>query len=110
MTSLNRLDLDGRDLLWLAVLDCVAPAPAELGRVVAHVEHVCDDADLARRVAGCLQEMARGGHIRLGNDGRRWMVALGPNGTATQARLAGRPHYPLSSALAECFGLSPVTV
>lgn len=100
MMNLNRLDLDGRDVLWLAVLDCVASAPAELGRVVAHVERACDDDELTRRLAGYLQEMARGQHIRLANDGRRWMVALGPNGTATLARLAGRPRHPFTQGLA----------
>jgi hypothetical protein len=100
MMDLNRLDLDGRDLLWLAVLDCVASGPVELGRVVVRVERVCDDDDLTRRLAGFLQEMARGQHIRLENDGRRWIVALGRNGAATLARLAGRPRHPFTLGLA----------
>ena len=105
--GLSRIDLDGRDMLWRTVLDCVAMAPAELGRVVAHVERHCDDDTLTRRLAGFLQEMARGGHIRLANDGRRWMVALGPKGAATRARLAGRPHRSFMIGQAE---LQPVAV
>lgn len=103
MTSLALRDLDGRDLAWLAVLDCVAAAPADLGRVVARVEQALDDGESARRLAGWLQEMARGGHIRLSNDGRRWMVAMGPNGPATLARLADRPPHPFSPSLARRF-------
>lgn len=108
MTNLDRIDLDGRDLVWLAVLSCVAVAPVELGRVVAHVERAVDDPETARRLSVCLQEMARGGHIRLATDGRRWTVALGPRGGATLGRLAGRPPHPCSPSLASRFlGLRP---
>lgn len=103
MTNLESRDLDGRDLAWLAVLDCVARAPAELGRVVARVEQALDTDEPGRRVASWLQEMARGGHIHLTNDGKRWMVAMGPNGRATLARLADRPPHPHSPSLARRF-------
>ncbi|HSV28930.1 MAG TPA: hypothetical protein VLL76_05210 [Candidatus Omnitrophota bacterium] len=97
------MDLDGRELVWLAVLGCVARGPVVLGQVLAHVEHEVGHWTEAAAVSRYLHEMARGGHIVLACDGRRWMVSTGPKGGQTLARLMGLSPDPNSPSLRRAF-------
>jgi len=76
-----------RDLMWRTVLELVLPGPLTLGKVVSEVEAVISDCGRHKSLSACLQEMARGGHIRMECDGRKWTVSLGPAGRATLLRL-----------------------
>lgn len=101
--NLDTLDMDGRDLAWLAVLGRVVDGPADLGEVVAAVERALFDVADPRSVSAHLQEMARGNHITLASDGRRWRVSLGPRGLATLGRLTAQAPHPLAPGLGERF-------
>jgi hypothetical protein len=92
--SLDRDDLDGRDLVWLAILGAVARGPLPLGQLLMRVEHEVGPWTGGAAVARSLHEMARGGHIRLECDGARWNVAAGPRAEATLDRLMGRVPSP----------------
>lgn len=68
-------DQDARAVAMVAVADCLAAGPAPLGAVVGRIEAALGDSPAIRSVAALLQEMARGGHIHLTNDGRSWTVS-----------------------------------
>jgi len=85
----DRCDPICRALMWRKVLELVQPGPLPLGRVVSAVEAVVADCGRHRSVSACLQEMVRGGQIRMVCDGRRWTVSLGPTGRTTLGRLVG---------------------
>lgn len=100
--------LDERQLVWLMVLGSVARQPVPLATVVSRIEGVIMEGMVMgegtiRSASACLQEMARGGHITLTSDGRRWMVAAGPRTCVTWSRLAGSDPYRLSPSLKRVF-------
>lgn len=85
----GRCDPVCRAQMWRRVLELVQSGPLPLGQVVSAVEAVIADCGRHTSVSACLQEMVRGGHIRMVCDGRRWTVSLGPAGRTTLARLLG---------------------
>lgn len=94
MLSLDRDDLDGRDLVWLGILGCVQRGSLPLGQLLMRVEHEVGPWTGGAAVARALHEMARGGHIALECDGARWMVAPGRRTRETLDRLMGRVPSP----------------
>jgi hypothetical protein len=76
-----------RDLMWKTVLELVLSGPLPLGRLVPEVEAAISDCGRHKSLSACLQEMARGEHIRMSCDGKRWTVSLGPAGRSTLLRL-----------------------
>lgn len=89
----NTLDLDGRDLIWLAVLGAVAGEKCKLKPILEQIERIAGNFALSPKVAICLQEMVKGGHVRLYTDGHDWTLAMGEQGPETLDRLlALHPH------------------
>lgn len=111
---LDHDDLDGRDLVWLAILGCVQGGAKPLGEVLMRVEHEIGPVAMVPSIAPFLHEMARGGHIRLECDGARWNVTPGPRFRQTLDRLTGRlpsPHLggirKAYRRLCRMFGIGP---
>ncbi|MEW5726499.1 MAG: hypothetical protein AB1918_01600 [Pseudomonadota bacterium] len=105
MTSAATAALDERELVWLMVLGSVAEGPVPLATLVSRIEGMILDGGGAavRSASACLQEMARGGHVVLSSDGRRWTVSAGPKAAATLSLLAASDPYRLSPSLKTVF-------
>lgn len=71
---------DARERAWAVVEQCVSGGPVALGVVVGHLEAELGESPAIRSVSAFLQDMVRGGRIRLVNDGCRWTVCAAVQG------------------------------
>lgn len=77
---------DPRERAWAVVEQCVAGGPVALGVVVGQLEAELEDTASVRSVSAFLQDMVRGGRIRLVNDGCRWTVCAAVQGNCLLCR------------------------
>lgn len=77
---------DARERAWAVVEQCVAGGPVALGVVVGQLEAELGESPAIRSVSAFLQDMVRGGRIRLVNDGCRWTVCAAVQGNCLLCR------------------------